>query len=377
MKFLDEAKIFIKSGDGGAGAISFRREKYIPRGGPDGGDGQRGGSVIFQASDDLNTLIDYRYTQHFKARRGGHGMGRLRSGKSSEDIILRVPLGTQIIDDETNEVLCEFMKVGQTFIAAEGGEGGRGNAHFKSSTMQAPKFSGDGFSGVEKWVWLKLTLIADVGFLGFPNAGKSTFISSVSNARPKIADYPFTTLQPHLGVVRVFKTDMVLADLPGLIEGASEGVGLGHKFLKHLSRCSVMLHLVDATQSKEEMLDAYNTLRKELVLYDEKLSEKKEVIAITKIDAVGKEDLQEKLDFMQSNINGKVFAISSVSKINLDDVLQDLAKIVDEARSIKKAKLAKLVDNDSQVEDLKDDLDINIDDIELEEDSEDIPDWEL
>lgn len=372
MKFLDEAKIFIQSGDGGAGAVSFRREKNIPRGGPDGGDGQRGGSIIFVASQSMNTLIDYRFVQHFKASRGGHGMGRLRSGKASEDVVLRVPIGTQIIDDDTNDVLCDMLEEGQTYIALKGGEGGRGNAHFKSSTHQAPRFSGDGFEGEEKWVWLKLKLIADVGFLGYPNAGKSTFISSVSNARPKIADYPFTTLQPHLGVVRVHSTDMVLADLPGLIEGASEGVGLGHKFLKHLSRCSVMLHLIDATTTKEEIVDAYYTLRDELINYDEDLANKNEVISLTKIDAVDPEDLKEKKEYLESEIGKSVFAISSVTKLNLDSVLNSLADVVGEDRAEKLI----LAEKAQEAKDAKE-QEITTEDIYIEEDVDETPDWEL
>jgi GTPase len=371
VKFLDEAKIFIQSGSGGAGAVSFRREKNIPRGGPDGGDGQRGGSVIFVASESMNTLIDYRYTQHFTASRGGHGMGRLRSGKSSEDIILRVPVGTQIIDEESNDVIVDMLEDGQEYIMLKGGEGGRGNAHFKSATHQAPRFSGDGFPGEEKWVWLKLKLIADVGFLGYPNAGKSTFISSVSNARPKIADYPFTTLQPHLGVVRVHETDMVLADLPGLIEGASEGVGLGHKFLKHLSRCSVMLHLIDATASKEEILDAYYTLRDELANYDSDLADKNEVVSLTKIDVVDADDLAEKKAYLEENIGKSVFAISSVAKINLNDILKDLAAVVEKDRTAR----LKLSAEEQAAKSSKEQV-IKTKDIIIEEE-DDTPDWEL
>lgn len=372
MKFLDEAKIFIKSGDGGAGAVSFRREKNIPRGGPDGGDGQRGGSVVFVASESMNTLIDYRYVQHYKASRGGHGMGRLRSGKASEDIILTVPVGTQIIDDDTNEIICDMVEDDQRFEVLKGGEGGRGNAHFKTSTHQAPRFSGDGFPGEEKWVWLKLKLIADVGFLGYPNAGKSTFISSVSNAKPKIADYPFTTLQPHLGMVRVHSTDMVLADLPGLIEGAAEGAGLGHKFLKHMSRCAVLLHLIDATTSKEEIVDAYYTLRDELVTYDEDLADKNEVIALTKIDAIDAEDLAEKKEYFEEQIGKKVHTISSVAKLNLDPVLNELASVVEENREEK----AKLNAKKEQAKQTKE-KEISAEDIILEENDDEIPDWEL
>ena len=372
MKFLDEAKIFIKSGDGGAGAVSFRREKYIPRGGPDGGDGQRGGSIIFEATESMNTLIDFRYTQHFKASRGGHGMGRLRSGKSSEDIILKVPVGTQIIDDETNDILCDMVEEGQTYTAAAGGEGGRGNAHFKSATHQAPRFSGDGFPGEEKWLWLKLKLIADVGFLGYPNAGKSTFISSVSNAKPKVADYPFTTLQPNLGMVRVHETDLVLADLPGLIEGAAEGQGLGHKFLKHMSRCSVLLHLIDSTASKEELVDAYYILRDELVRYDEDLADKKEVVALTKIDAVDSEDLAEKKAYFEQETGITVHTISAVTKQNLDPVLNDLATIVKEDRILKAEQKALSLEQKAAKE-----SEISREEIYIEEDEDDTPDWEL
>jgi GTP-binding protein len=372
VKFLDEAKIFIKSGDGGAGAVSFRREKYIPRGGPDGGDGQRGGSVIFVASESMNTLIDFRYTQHFKASKGGHGMGRLRSGKASEDIILNVPVGTQIIDDETDEVICDMLEDGQTFTALKGGEGGRGNAHFKSSTHQAPRFSGDGFPGEEKWVWLKLKLIGDVGFLGYPNAGKSTFISSVSNAKPKVADYPFTTLQPNLGMVRVHETDMVLVDLPGLIEGAAEGQGLGHKFLKHMSRCSVLLHLIDATVSKEELVDAYEVLIDELVRNDEYLSDKKEVVALTKIDAVDEEDLAEKKAFFEEQTGIEVHTISAVTKKNLDGVLNDLSSVV----AADRAEKAKLTAEELAAKEVKEQQ-ITAEDVVIEKEDEDVADWDL
>src|SRR6185369_16520551 len=248
MKFLDQAKIYLKSGDGGAGCVGFRREKFIEFGGPDGGDGGRGGDVIVEVVANLNTLIDYRYQQHFKAQRGGHGMGQNRSGASGKSVVMRVPVGTQILAEDNETLIADLVKPGERFALLKGGDGGYGNTHFKSSTNQAPRRADPGWPGAERWIWLRLKLIADVGLVGLPNAGKSTFLAATSSARPKIADYPFTTLKPQLGVVRIDEQEFVVADLPGLIEGAAEGRGLGHRFLGHLERCGAVLHLIDGTQ---------------------------------------------------------------------------------------------------------------------------------
>ena len=273
MKFLDQAKIYIASGHGGSGSISFRREAHVPFGGPDGGNGGRGGDVIAHCTDGLNTLIDFRYQQHFKARPGDGGKGRDRSGISGQDLILRVPLGTQILDETNNFILADMIKIGQKVTLAKGGEGGKGNAFFKTSTNQAPRKSQPGGELEEKWIWLRLKLIADIGLVGLPNAGKSTLLSRITAAKPKIADYPFTTLHPNLGVVNQDNKEFVIADIPGLIEGAHEGSGLGHRFLGHVERCKALLHLVDAT-SKNIKQD-YTTIINEIKAYDENLSKKK------------------------------------------------------------------------------------------------------
>ena len=284
MKFLDQAKIFVKSGDGGAGCVSFRREKYIEFGGPNGGDGGKGGSIYFEAVANLNTLIDFRYTQHFKAKKGQNGMGSDKNGSKAPDIVIKVPVGTEIVAEDGETVLADMVKPGQTYLAAKGGDGGRGNTTFKSSTNQAPRYAEPGWPGEEKWLWLRLKIIADVGLIGMPNAGKSTFLTAVTKARPKIADYPFTTLHPNLGVAWVDGYEMVLADIPGLIEGAHEGIGLGDRFLKHIERCEVFLHLIDITS--EDVVKAYRDIRKELELYDRGLVQKPEVVALNKCDAL-------------------------------------------------------------------------------------------
>ena len=291
MKFLDQAKIFVKSGNGGAGCVSFRREKSIAFGGPDGGDGGKGGDVTVVATRSLNTLIDYRYKQHFKAGTGNHGMGRDRAGSAGTDIEIKVPVGTQIIDADNGEILIDLTKEGQTALLAKGGNGGWGNARFKSSTNQAPRKANPGEECEERWVWLRLKLLADAGLVGLPNAGKSTFLSTVTAATPKTADYPFTTLHPHLGVVNLGSTErFVLADLPGLIEGASEGAGLGHRFLGHVERCAAILHLVDA--SADDPIGNYKTIRKELINYDGGIEEKPEIIVLTKCDALDKDTIE-------------------------------------------------------------------------------------
>src|SRR5579864_7483215 len=293
MKFLDEAKVYIRSGDGGNGCVAFRREKFIEFGGPSGGNGGRGGDVVIEAVDGLNTLLDYRYQQHFKADRGVNGMGKDRHGANGKPIVLKVPVGTQVFDEDRETLIHDFTKLGETFTLARGGNGGFGNAHFKSSTNRAPRHANPGQVGEERWIWLRLKLIADAGLVGLPNAGKSTFLAAVSAARPKIADYPFTTLHPQLGVVRLSVTEeFVLADIPGLIEGAHEGAGLGTRFLGHVERCRALLHLVDGTQ--DDVAAAYKTVRGELKAYGGNLVRKKEIVALNKTDAMTEEDIDDK-----------------------------------------------------------------------------------
>jgi GTP-binding protein len=291
MKFLDEAKVYIASGAGGNGAVAFRREKFIEFGGPNGGDGGRGGDVIVEAVDGLNTLIDYRYQQHFKAQRGANGMGKDRAGANGADVVLKVPVGTQVLEEDGETLLADFASVGERIVLARGGNGGFGNAHFKSSTNRAPRHANPGQPGQERTIRLRLKLIADAGLVGLPNAGKSTFLAAVSAAKPKIADYPFTTLTPQLGVVNVDGREFVLADIPGLIEGAHEGVGLGDRFLGHVERCRVLLHLVDGTG--EHAGQAYKTVRAELAAYGHGLDEKLEIVALSKTDAMTPEQIKE------------------------------------------------------------------------------------
>ncbi len=288
MKFLDQCKVYVRSGDGGGGAVSFRREKFIEYGGPDGGDGGRGGDVVIEAVEGLNTLIDYRYQQHFKAGTGVHGMGRNRHGAAGEDIVLRVPVGTQILEEDRETLIADLDHAGMRLILLEGGNGGWGNDRFKGPINQAPKHANPGQPGQERWIWLRLKLIADAGLVGLPNAGKSTFLAATSAAKPKIADYPFTTLSPNLGVVDLSAEErFVIADIPGLIEGASDGAGLGTRFLGHVERCKVLIHLVDGTQ--DDVADAYRTVREELKAYGEGLGEKPEIVALNKIDALDEE----------------------------------------------------------------------------------------
>lgn len=326
MKFLDEAKIYLESGDGGAGSVSFRREKNIEFGGPDGGNGGRGGDVVFECVGDANTLIDFRYKQHFRAEKGDHGMGRNRSGKKGEDCLIRVPEGTQVLADDKETILYDFVKLGQREVILQGGDGGHGNLHFKSSTNQAPRKSTPGWPGMELAVWLRLKLIADIGLLGLPNAGKSTFLSVVSNARPKIADYPFTTLHPNLGVVCLDDYEFVIADIPGLIEGAHEGHGLGTRFLGHVERTKALLHLVDCTQ--ENPAEAYQTIRNELKQYGSGLVKRAEIVALTKIDALGDELAQDVAKTFEQDTGIKPLLLSSVAQQGTRPLLAKLVDII-------------------------------------------------
>lgn len=319
MKFLDLAKVHIRSGAGGAGAMSFRREKYIEYGGPDGGDGGRGGDVLVEAFEGLNTLIDFRYQQHFFANNGQHGMGKQRTGADGEDIVLRVPVGTEVLDEDEETVIADLAALGDRVVLAQGGNGGWGNLRFKTSTNQAPRKANPGQPGVERTLWLRLKLIADAGLLGLPNAGKSTFLAATSNARPKIADYPFTTLHPNLGVVGVDNAEFVMADIPGLIEGAHEGRGIGDRFLGHVERCALLLHLVDGTA--EDVVADYRTIIGELDAYGPILSEKPRITALNKVDAL---DEDERLETRQAleTVAGPVMLMSGVSGEGVQEVLR-------------------------------------------------------
>src|SRR6516162_2211086 len=328
MKFLDEAKVYIRSGDGGNGCVAFRREKYVEFGGPSGGNGGRGGDVIVEAVDGLNTLIDYRYQQHFKAEKGVNGMGKDRHGANGKPIVLKVPVGTQIFDEAKTTLIYDFTSLGEKFVLAAGGNGGFGNAHFKSSTNRAPRNANPGESGEERWIWLRLKLIADAGLVGLPNAGKSTFLSKVSAAKPKIADYPFTTLHPQLGVVNADGREFVLADIPGLIEGAHEGAGLGDRFLGHVERCRVLLHLVDATT--EHAGKAYKTVRHELEAYGSHLAEKIEIVALNKADALTPEQLKQQSARLKRAAGKTPLVVSAVTGAGVPDVLRALLRIIDE-----------------------------------------------
>ncbi len=320
MRFLDQVKIYVRGGDGGNGCVSFRREKFIPRGGPDGGDGGRGGHVIARADPELNTLIDYRYRQHFRAERGQHGMGKDRTGASGADIELALPLGTQIFAEDGATAIADLTRPEQTIILARGGDGGFGNSRFKSATNRAPRQSTPGAPGEERWLWLRLKLLADAGLVGLPNAGKSTFLAAVSRARPKIADYPFTTLGPKLGTVTIDHDRFTVADIPGLIEGAHEGAGLGDRFLGHIERCRVLLHLVDATLA--EVADAYHTVRRELAAYQVDLARRPELVCLNKIDALGDDAVAAKAEALREAAGRPVFLTSGVARRGLDPVLR-------------------------------------------------------
>jgi GTPase len=330
MKFLDEAKVYVRSGDGGNGCVSFRREKFIEFGGPNGGDGGKGGDVIAQAVDGLNTLIDYRYQQHFKAKGGRAGMGKDRHGASGDDIVMKVPAGTQIYEEDGETLLADLAAVGQRVVLARGGNGGFGNAHFKSSTNRAPRRANPGQPGEELTIRLRLKLIADAGIVGLPNAGKSTFLAAVSAAKPKIADYPFTTLHPQLGVVESDGREFVLADIPGLIEGAHEGTGLGDRFLGHVERCRVLLHLVDGTV--EHAGKAYKTVRAELEAYGHGLQDKPEIVALNKVDALTPEQLTEQTARLKRAARKTPLALSAATGAGVRDVVRALARAIAEGR---------------------------------------------
>ena len=330
MKFLDEAKVYIRSGDGGAGCVSFRREKFIEFGGPDGGDGGRGGDVLVECVDGLNTLIDYRYQQHFKGKTGMHGMGQNRAGGKGSDALLKVPAGTQIFEEDGETLLADLTEVGQTVTLARGGNGGFGNSYFTTSTNRAPRHANPGQEGIERTVWLRLKLIAEAGLVGLPNAGKSTFLAAVSAAKPKIADYPFTTLKPGLGVVRVGDREFVLADIPGLIEGAHEGLGLGDRFLGHLERCNVLLHLVDATG--DHAGQAYKTIRHELEAYGAGLTGKPEIVALSKADAVDPETLKTQTARLKRAAKRAPLTLSAVSGAGMTEALGGLLQTIDRHR---------------------------------------------
>ncbi|MDA7948488.1 MAG: GTPase ObgE [Hyphomicrobiaceae bacterium] len=331
MKFLDQARVYIQSGAGGNGCVSFRREKYVEFGGPDGGDGGRGGDVVAECVENLNTLIDFRYQQHYKAERGGDGMGKNRSGAGGKDKVLKVPPGTQIYAQDNETLLGDLTEPGQRLVLAEGGNGGFGNAHFKSSTNRAPRRANPGEPGYESEVWLRLKLIADAGLVGLPNAGKSTFLASVSAAKPKIADYPFTTLHPNLGVVRAGDIDFVLADIPGLIEGAHEGAGIGDRFLGHVERCRALLHLIDVTS--EDVVGDYETVRGELEAYGSGLETKGELVALTKCDAVSEEQAAESAKALRAAHGIEANTISAVSGSGMKDMLFRLAGAIEDGRT--------------------------------------------
>ena len=324
MKFLDQAKIYLQAGDGGSGSASFRREKFIEFGGPDGGDGGEGGSIIFEVDKNLNTLIDYRYKQHFKAERGEGGKGKKRTGKSGKDLILKVPVGTQVFEEDNNTLIEDLTKPNQKIILAKGGKGGLGNVRFKSSINRSPRKKTDGNKGENLWVWLQLKVIADIGIVGMPNSGKSSLLSSLTSARPKIANYPFTTINPNLGVVNYSYKEITLADIPGLIEGAHEGIGLGDKFLRHIERCKNILHLIDITN--DNLIENYLQVRKELQKYSTKLIKKKEIIVFNKIDMLSDNEVIKKISMFNKKIKKKIYTISALKHKNLNTIKRILIK---------------------------------------------------
>ena len=326
MKFLDQAKIYIKAGEGGSGSASFRREKFIEFGGPDGGDGGHGGSIVFTADNNLNTLIDFRYQQHFKADKGENGKGKKKTGKSGKDLILKVPVGTQIFEEDNNTLIEDLVKPEQKIIIANGGKGGLGNVRFKSSTNRTPRKKTDGDKGESFWIWLQLKVIADIGIVGMPNSGKSSLLSVLTSAKPKIANYPFTTINPNLGVANYNNKEITLADIPGLIEGAHEGIGLGDKFLRHIERCKNILHLIDITD--DNLLENYSKVRKELVKYSKKLTKKREIIVFNKIDMVSDQEINKKIDIFAKKIKKKIYPISALKHKGLTTIKRELIKYV-------------------------------------------------
>lgn len=338
MHFLDQAKIFIRSGAGGPGAVSFRREKYIEYGGPDGGNGGKGGDIVFEAVEGLNTLIDFRYTQHFKAPRGQNGAGSNRTGAGGDDLIIKVPVGTQIISEDKEHVLADFTEPGKQVVFLRGGDGGRGNASYKTSTNRAPRQHGMGWPGEEMWVWLRLKLLADAGLVGLPNAGKSTFINAVTNAKAKVGAYPFTTVRPQLGVVSHRGREFVLADIPGLIEGAAEGAGIGDRFLGHIERCRVIFHLVDA--SGDDPVGAYKVVRKELEKYGADLTDKTEIIGLNKIDAMDPAEIKKLATKLKRASKGEIMLLSGASGEGIPEVLDRLVDAVGSAAKIAKGDIA-------------------------------------
>ena len=322
MKFLDQAKINLKAGNGGSGSASFRREKYVEFGGPDGGDGGDGGSILFEAERNLNTLIDYRYSQHFKAENGKPGSKKNKTGANGKDLVLKVPIGTQIYEEDNNTIIYDFKKNNEKYLVASGGKGGLGNVRFKSSTNRAPRKKTDGKKGEEFWIWLQLKIIADVGIIGLPNAGKSSLLASLTRAKPKIANYPFTTINPNLGVTYYNNKEVTLADIPGLVEGAHKGIGLGDKFLRHIERCKILLHLIDVTENN--LAENYQKIRSELKSYDLSLSKKREIIYFNKSDLVEKKILKQKLDIFSKKIKKKCKIISVFKK----DDIQTIKKVL-------------------------------------------------
>ncbi len=326
MKFLDQAKIYVKAGDGGSGSASFRREKFIEFGGPDGGDGGHGGSIVFVVDKNLNTLIDFRYQQHFKAEKGKDGKGKKKTGKSGKNLILKVPIGTQIFEEDNNTLIEDLTSPEQKIVIANGGKSGLGNVRFKSSTNRAPRKKTDGNKGESFWIWLQLKVIADIGIIGMPNSGKSSLLSVLTNARPKIANYPFTTINPNLGVANYNNKEVTLADIPGLIEGAHEGVGLGDKFLRHIERCKNILHLIDITN--EDLLENYSKVRKELLKYSNKLIKKKEIIVFNKIDMISDEEVNKKINSFSKKIKKKIYSISALKHKGLTTIKRMLVNYV-------------------------------------------------
>ena len=326
MKFLDQVKIFVKAGDGGSGSPSFRREKFIEFGGPDGGDGGKGGSVILKSERNLNTLIDYRYQQHFKAERGGDGSGKNKTGKGGKNLILKLPIGTQVFEEDNKTVIFDFKKENEEFVIANGGKGGFGNTRFKSSTNRAPKKFTKGVNGEEYWIWLQLKTIADIGIIGLPNAGKSSLLASLTSANPKIANYKFTTLNPNLGVAMYDDKEITLADIPGLIEGAHTGTGLGIKFLKHIERCKTLLHLIDITE--EDLVKSYKQVRNELKKYSKDLLKKEELVVFNKVDLIAKDQINKKISIFKKKVDKNVLSMSTIDKKTVSNIKSKLINYV-------------------------------------------------